>query len=102
MPPDGVLTVTTAGFPFMSSQALPASPGPLPQGRKWMSFYLLRLPAGFEATNLSAEGFATGTLRIKAPSDAVVGEEFLVGIFADNGVAPQAEQDLYIKIVSSR
>ena len=102
MPPEGVLLVTTAGFPFISSQALPASSGPLPQGGHWMSFYQLHLPAGFEATNLSAEGFATGTLRIKAPSNAVVGEEFLVGIFADNGVPPQAEQDLYIKIVSPR
>ena len=83
----------------MSSKSFPASSGLLPQGGQWMSFYTLHLPAGFEATNLNAEGFATGTLRIKAPSDAVVGEEFLVGIFADNGVRPQAEQDLYIKIV---
>ncbi|MBV8810059.1 MAG: hypothetical protein JO033_15410 [Acidobacteriaceae bacterium] len=90
--------MTTAGFPFMSSAPLPASSGPLPQGGNWMSFFLLRLPAGFEASNRNAEGFATGTLTIKAPSDALVGAEYLVGIFADNGVQPQAEQDLYIKI----
>jgi hypothetical protein len=102
MPPEGVLTVTTAGFPFMSSEALPASSGLLPQGGKWMSFFLLHLPAGFEASNRNAEGFATGTLKIKAPSDAVIGEEFVVGIFADNGVQPQAEQDIFIKIVKPR
>lgn len=99
MTPGGTLSVTTAGFPFISSGSLPASSGHLPQGGKWMSFHLLRLPAGFDASNLNAEGFATGTVTITAPSDAVVGQEFLVAIFADNGVPPAAEQDLFIKIV---
>jgi hypothetical protein len=64
-----------------------------------MSFSLLRLPAGFEAGNRNAQGFATGTLTITAPPDARVGNEYLVGIFANNGVQPGAEQDIYIRIV---
>ncbi|MBV8069266.1 MAG: hypothetical protein JO270_05135 [Acidobacteriaceae bacterium] len=100
----GTLAVTTGGFPFMSSQPLPASAGPLPQystyGEKWMSFYLLHSPDGFQVTNRNAEGFATGTLTITAPADAHVGDEWAVAIFADNGVPPQAEQDLFIKIVA--
>lgn len=103
LPAGGTLTVTTAGFPIMSPAPLPASSGPLPsfsaEGEKWMSFSLLRLPAGFTASNVNAQGFATGTLTIKAPADAVLGAEYLVGIFANNGVQPQAEQDIYIKIV---
>jgi hypothetical protein len=106
--PGGTFELTTAGFPFMSSAPLPESSGPLPapsfrtpssEYGKWMSFYTLHLPPGFEATNRNAEGFATGTLTIKAPPDAPVGYEWVVGIFADNGVQPQAEQDIFIKIV---
>ncbi|MBV8069267.1 MAG: hypothetical protein JO270_05140 [Acidobacteriaceae bacterium] len=98
--PGGAFTVTTEGFPFMSLGPLPASAGPLPQ-LGTMSFFLLHLPAGFQATNRNAQDFATGTLTITAPTDAHVGDEWAVAIFADNGVPPQAEQDLFIKIVKA-
>ena len=84
----------------MSLGPLPASAGPLPQ-LGTMSFFLLHLPAGFQATNRNAQDFATGTLTITAPTDAHVGDEWAVAIFADNGVPPQAEQDLFIKIVKA-
>ncbi|MFZ0592116.1 MAG: putative Ig domain-containing protein [Bryobacteraceae bacterium] len=103
VPAGGTFAVTTTGFPFMSSGRLPASSGPLPSfsaaGEKWMSFYLLHLPAGFTASNLNAEGFATGTLTIQAPPSAPLGAQYAVAIFADNGVQPQAEKDIFIKIV---
>ncbi len=98
VPLGGTFTLTATGFPVMSPGPVPASAGPLPQG-DWMSFYLLHLPKGATATNLNAEGFATGTLTIQAPSEGIVGEEWLFGAFADNGFKPQAEKDIYIKIV---
>jgi hypothetical protein len=74
-----------------------------------MSFFLLRLSEGFTATNLNAEGFATGTLTIEVPPGLPVGAEYLVGIFATNGTLEQlpgggsqlqrAEKDVYIKII---
>ncbi len=104
VPPGGTFTVTTTGFPLMSSEPLPASAGPLPPerccGPQWMSFSPFRLPRDFKASNVNAEGFATGTLTIQAPADeSLVGREWAVVIFAANGVTPRAEQDSVIKIV---
>jgi hypothetical protein len=94
LPAGGTFAVTTTGFPSMSSEPLPASYGPLPQGGNWMSF---RLPFGpEEASNRNAEGFATGTLTIKATPGIPVGNYQYVEIHADNGVQPQAI--LYLQI----
>ena len=97
VPLGGTFTVTTTGFPSMSSRPLSASEAS--QGGNWMSFVFIHLPPGAKATNLNAEGFATGTLTIQAPTEGLVGQEWLFGAIASNGVKPDAQKDIYIKIV---
>ena len=99
VPPGGTFTVTTTGFPLMSSEPLPASAGPLPPelccGPQWMSFSPFRLPPDFKASNRNAEGFATGTLTIRGTPPR---GDYPVTITAQNGVGSPAQQTLTLKI----
>ena len=97
----GSFTVTTTGFPSVSTQPLmpPLTAPTSPTQGKGMYFAVTGLPASLKASNLNPEGFATGTLTIQGtplPGDA---GSRTVQITARNGVGATAQQTLRLNIV---
>ena len=98
----GSFTVSTAGFPSISTMpvALPLTPPSSPDQGKGTFFTVTGLPSTLRASNLSPDGFATGTLTIQgSPSPDDVGPHF-VQITAQNGVGEIAKQFLTLQVVN--
>jgi hypothetical protein len=97
------IQVTTTGYPIVSTSPVPTA-GYLPTnpsegyGMKLQAFGLLN---GFQASNLNAEGFATGTLNITGtPSSQEAGTSNLL-IQATNGVGGFTNQNFSLKILAA-
>jgi hypothetical protein len=97
----GSFTVSTTGFPSVSSMPVAQllTPPTSPDQGKGMFFTVTGLPSTLHASNLSPDGFATGTLSIEgSPSPNDVGPH-LVQITAQNGVGEIARQFLTLQVV---
>jgi hypothetical protein len=97
----GLFTVTTTGFPSVSSQVLkpPLSAPTSPTQGKGMYFTVTGLPASLKASNLNPQGFATGTLTIQGTPLLADAGSRQVQITAHNGVGATAQQTLTLNIV---
>ena len=97
----GSFAVTTTGFPSVSNHVIPANAPPptSPDEGNGTYFTVTGLPAGLTFSNLTPQGFATGTLTIQGtPSAAAIGPH-QVTITAQNGVGAAA-QTLMLDIVN--
>lgn len=90
--------VTTLGFPSLSAQPNPTATPTSPDQGLGMHFDVQGLPAGFTASNLNPQGYATGTLTITGtPTLDEVGVH-AVHIIANNGVGLAPVQLLYLSV----
>lgn len=98
----GSLTVTATGFPSVSTRPVgqlwtpPISPN---QGRG-MYFTVTGLPANLTASNLDAQGLATGTLTIEGNPSAGDAGSHLVRITARNGIGTTAQKTVPLDVVN--
>lgn len=92
--------VTTAGYPSVSNRSMAGNSQPptSPSQGNGMFFTVSGLPSSLSATNLSAQGLATGGLSVSGtPQASDVGSR-TVQIGALNGVGPGAQQALTLRI----
>lgn len=97
----GSYAVTATGFPSISTHAV--SPTSLPptsttQGNG-MYFTVTGLPSGLQASNLTPQGFAGGTLTIQGTVTSANAGTYPVQITAQNGVGT-SQQALTIHVIS--
>jgi hypothetical protein len=97
----GSFAVTTTGFPNISTH--PVSPTSLPptsptQGNG-MYFTVTGLPGGLQASNLTPQGLAGGTLTIQGTPSAADAGPHQVQVTVQNGVGTIAQQTLTLNII---
>jgi hypothetical protein len=93
--------VTTTGYPAMSDHVIPDNPlPPVNATGDGMYFTVTGLPSSLRASNLNAQGFATGTLMIQGTPSAADAGNHTVVITARNGVGLPAQQTLTLHIAS--
>ena len=97
----GSFAVATTGYPSMSDHVIPADPlPPVTAAGDGMYFTVTGLPSSLRASNLNAQGFATGTLMIQGTPSAADAGNHTVVITAQNGVGLPAQQTLTLRIAS--
>ena len=97
----GSFAVTTTGYPSVSDHPLPPNPqAPTsPAQGNGMYFTVSGLPSDLSMSNLSPQGYATGTLTIQGtPTDADAGLHQVL-ITVQNGVGTPVQQALLLNIV---
>jgi hypothetical protein len=98
----GSFAVTTTGFPSISTHPVASnSVAPTsPAEGNGMYFTVTGLPADLQASNLTPQGFASGTLTIEGTPSAADAGPHQVQIIAENGVGMRAQQTLTIKVIN--
>jgi hypothetical protein len=94
-------SVTTTGYPNISTHPVPPDSLPpfSPVQGNGMHFTVIGLPSGLQATNLTSQGYAGGTLTIQGTPSAADAGVHMVQITAANAVGTNAQQTLALNIV---
>jgi len=98
----GSFAVTTTGFPNISSHPV-APDAPPPTGLidgDGMYFTVGGLPSSLQASNLTPQGFAGGTLTIQGTPSASDAGLHQIQITAQNGVGVVARQTLMLNVIN--
>ena len=98
----GSFAVVATGYPsFSAAPVSNPTPPAGPDDGTGMYFTVTGLPPNFQASNLTSQGFATGTLLIEGtPSLSDIGH-YYVQITAQNGVGEIAQQTLKLVITDT-
>lgn len=98
----GSFAVTTTGFPSISTHpvAADAPPPTGPTDGEGMHFTVTGLPPSLQASNLTPQGFAGGTLTIQGTPSASDAGLHQLQITAQNGVGAAARQTLMLNVIN--